>query len=166
MRLLSDNPATQDTLGFGQMATVLHTVIRETPYRPFTIGIFGEWGSGKSTLMNLIQTSLKSDGVKTVWFNAWKYDTKEVIWNALIQQIFYTMQNDPEIKIPTNAEKFKKDVAHAAENLAKYAAKGRHALHTRWYHKGRRCRGCARSATSAKRQRRPLRLHQPFRKHL
>jgi ABC-type oligopeptide transport system ATPase subunit len=123
MRLLSDNPATQDTLGFGQMATVLHTVIRETPYRPFTIGIFGEWGSGKSTLMKLIQTSLQRDSVKTVWFNAWKYDTKEVIWNALIQEIFYTMQHDSEIQNRTNAEKFKKDVAHAAAELAKYAAK-------------------------------------------
>ena len=123
MQLLSDNPATQDTLGFGQMATVLHTVIRETPYRPFTIGIFGEWGSGKSTLMKLIETSLKRDSVKTVWFNAWKYDNKEVIWNALIQEIFYTMQHDPEIQKRTNAEDFKKDVVHAAAELAKYAAK-------------------------------------------
>lgn len=123
MHLLSDNPASQDTLGFGQMATVLHTVIRETPYRPFAIGIFGEWGSGKSTLMKLIQTSLQRDGVKTVWFNAWKYDAKEVIWNALIQEIFYTMQHDPEIQNCTNAEDFKKDVVHAAAELAKYAAK-------------------------------------------
>jgi len=123
MHLLSDNPATEDTLGFGQMATVLYTVIRETPYRPFTIGIFGEWGSGKSTLMKLIQTSLQRDGVKTVWFNAWKYDNKEVIWNALIQEIFYTMQRDPEIQKRDNAETFKKDVAHAAAELAKYAAK-------------------------------------------
>src|SRR6266699_922574 len=123
MHLLSDNPATEDTLGFGQMATVLHTVIRDTPYRPFTIGIFGEWGSGKSTLMKLIQTYLQRDGVKTVWFNAWKYDTKEVIWNALIQEIFYTMQRDPEIQGRTNAEEFKKQVAHVAAELAKYAAK-------------------------------------------
>jgi hypothetical protein len=123
MHLLSDNPATQDTLGFGQMATVLHTVIRDTPYRPFTIGIFGEWGSGKSTLMRLIQTHLQLDSIKTVWFNAWKYDSKEVIWNALIQEIFYTMQHDPEIQGRANAQEFKDQVAHAAAELAKYAAK-------------------------------------------
>ena len=123
MKLLSDNPATQDTLGFGQMGTVLQTVIRETPARPFTIGIFGEWGSGKSTLMKMIQTSLDGEGVKTVWFNAWKYDNKEVIWNALIQEIFYTMQHDPEIEGRSNADEFKKQVAHAAAGLAKYAAK-------------------------------------------
>ncbi len=123
MRLLSDNPATQDTLGFGQMAEVLHQVIRDTSSRPFTIGIFGEWGSGKSTLMKLIQTSLQHEDVKTVWFNAWKYDTKEVIWNALIQEIFYTMKRDPEIQGRANAEEFKERVAHAAAELAKYAAK-------------------------------------------
>jgi KAP family P-loop domain len=123
MHLLSDNPATEDTLGFSQMATVLHKVIRDTPYHPFTIGIFGEWGSGKSTLMTLIQKDLQRDGIKTVWFNAWKYDTKEVIWNALIQEIFYTMQRDREIQTRANAKDFTEQVAHAAAELAKYAAK-------------------------------------------
>jgi predicted KAP-like P-loop ATPase len=121
--LLSDNPATEDKLGFGQMVTVLHSIIHDTYDRPFTIGIFGEWGSGKSTLMKLIQMSLQREGIKTVWFNAWKYDTKEVIWNALIQEIFYTMQRDPDIQGRPDAEEFKQRVAHAAAELAKYAAK-------------------------------------------
>lgn len=41
----------------------------------------------------------------------------------MIQEIFYTMQHDPEIQGRTNAEEFKKQVAHAAAELAKYAAK-------------------------------------------
>lgn len=122
MGLLDDNPATEDLLGFSGMADVLHNVIRDTPKRPFTIGVFGEWGSGKTTLMKLVESRLQASGVKTVWFNAWKYDGKEAIWNALIQQIFYTMQRDPSLQT-WDHRKFRKRVAHAAGELAKYAAK-------------------------------------------
>lgn len=122
MGLLDDNPATQDLLGFGGMAGVLHDIIRDTPQRPFTIGVFGEWGSGKTTLMRLVESRLRNGGIKTVWFNAWKYDGKEAIWNALIQQIFYTMRRDPGFQT-WDRRKFRKRVAHAAGELAKYAAK-------------------------------------------
>ena len=43
----------------------------------YTIGLYGEWGSGKTTLMRLIQESFSVDGnesVLTVWFNAWRYE--------------------------------------------------------------------------------------------
>src|SRR5437899_12450132 len=103
MRLLDDNPATRDRLGFDRMVTILTDVIQDPPRLPFTIGIFGEWGSGKTTLMEMVRRRLEKQGTKTIWFNAWKYDGKEVIWNALIQEIFLSMQRDsgapgPEFK--------------------------------------------------------------------
>jgi predicted KAP-like P-loop ATPase len=86
-QLLSDNPQAKDRLGFQPMADILVDVTEQTE-PPFTIGIFGEWGSGKTTLMTLVRRQLEDRNAKTVWFNAWKYDGKEVIWNALIQTIF------------------------------------------------------------------------------
>src|SRR6516162_6819241 len=94
--LIADNPETQDRLGFAPMAEILVNVIKATQ-PPFTIGVFGEWGSGKTTLMNLVRNGLKAEGTKTVWFNAWKYDGKEVIWNALMQAIFYEMKSDADM---------------------------------------------------------------------
>jgi pantothenate kinase-related protein Tda10 len=67
--LLSDSPQTIDRLGFKPMADILVEVIRQTQ-PPFTIGVFGEWGSGKTTLMTLVQRELQRSGAKTVWFNA------------------------------------------------------------------------------------------------
>jgi KAP family P-loop domain len=120
VQLLDDNPATEDLLGFGPMVRILTQVIRDPPRLPFTIGIFGEWGSGKTTLMEMVRAALERQRVKTVWFNAWKYDGKEVIWNALIQEIFLKMQQDAP---RSRGAEFKQRVQHAAGELAKYAAK-------------------------------------------
>ena len=115
-QMLSDDPRTKDRFGFEPMAEILAQVIRNTK-PPFTIGIFGEWGSGKTTLMNLIDSKLRSANDETVWFNAWKYDGKEVVWNALIQSIFFKMREQKE------DEDFQKRVAKAAKNLALFAAR-------------------------------------------
>jgi KAP family P-loop domain len=122
-RLLDDNPATTDLLGFDRFESILYRVLRDPPRLPFTLGIFGEWGSGKTTLMKMIQRRLDHEGVKTVWFNAWKYDSKENIWNALIQTIFHTMRMDAEATSGQRGKDFAKRVERAAVNLARYAAK-------------------------------------------
>jgi len=80
----------------------------------FTVGIFGSWGSGKTTLMKCIKDKLNKSEVikqlfpetdklgetkcKTIWVNPWKYDGKEDVRNALIQTILGEMANDPDIK--------------------------------------------------------------------
>lgn len=43
---------------------------------PLTIGIQGEWGSGKTSLMNLIREELRAQGevrVATAWVNTWEH---------------------------------------------------------------------------------------------
>jgi hypothetical protein len=117
--LIADNPETQDRLGFAPMAEILVNVIKATQ-PPFTIGVFGEWGSGKTTLMNLVRNGLKAEGTKTVWFNAWKYDGKEVIWNALMQAIFYEMKSDADMAANSD---FLGRLKDTAGRLALFAAK-------------------------------------------
>ena len=110
MHLVSDNPAVVDRFGdWGKLPNTLAEVII-TAAPPFTLGLFGEWGSGKTTLMRMVDDQVRASKGKTVWFNAWKYDGKEVIWNALIQAVFYTMREDQEIKSKSNKEDFRKKV--------------------------------------------------------
>jgi len=41
---------------------------------PMTVAIQGDWGSGKTSLMNLIKENLKDDGkIHPIWFNTWQY---------------------------------------------------------------------------------------------
>lgn len=122
--LLSDNPNQNiDTLGFKEMVEILQDVIQNLPEAPFTIGVFGEWGCGKTTLMKMVEKRLIENDIKTVWFNAWKYDGKDIIWNALIQQIFYTIKEDPELEKSEKGKQLKKRIKQTASQLAEYASK-------------------------------------------
>ncbi len=40
---------------------------------PMTIGIQGDWGSGKTSLMNLVRAKLGDDRALNIWFNTWQY---------------------------------------------------------------------------------------------
>ncbi len=53
--IISDQPCQDDALNFAQYAQVLSDIITNTTHLPFTIGIFGDWGSGKTTLMRMLQ---------------------------------------------------------------------------------------------------------------
>jgi hypothetical protein len=121
--LLDDNPTSEDNLGFAATADVIVKAIKNASRRPLTIGVFGGWGSGKTSLMQMVEASLKRDRIKTVWFNAWKYSGKEVVWNALIQTVLLAMKNDPEAVEASRREEFKRRVVSVSVSLAKYAAK-------------------------------------------
>jgi hypothetical protein len=55
---------------------------------------------------------LRRDGYKTIWFNPWKYDNKEVLWTALIRSIILEIRNEvPKGELKKNAETLLKDIA-------------------------------------------------------
>ena len=73
---IGDQPVTgetgnQDQLGIGGYAKALSGFVRACD-TPLTIGIQGDWGSGKTSLMNLVRAQLPEQ-VPTVWINTWKY---------------------------------------------------------------------------------------------
>jgi hypothetical protein len=123
VHLLDDNPTTEDSLGFSRTADAIVGAVKNASRRPLTIGVFGGWGTGKTSLMQMIESRLKRDGIKTVWFNAWKYSGKEVIWNALIQTILLTMKNDADFMETSRRDAFRRRLFIISEALGKYAAK-------------------------------------------
>lgn len=88
--MLSDEPigvSGDDGLGMNQTARVIAQAALGAA-TPFTVGIFGAWGHGKTSLLNAARTLLepvKPDGtitrphphVVTVQFNAWRYEKEE-----------------------------------------------------------------------------------------
>ncbi len=123
MRLLDDNPSIDDRLGFAPTADAIAETIQNAARRPLTVGVFGGWGTGKTSLMQMVEARVRGYGTKTVWFNAWKYSGKEVIWNALIQTVLLAMKNDPYAVRESERDAFKRRILNVSLELAKYAAK-------------------------------------------
>ena len=95
-RVLPDVPDADDKLDFAPYANTLRNIIlNPNTETPLTVGIFGSWGSGKTSLMKMIERGLARairDGTAeretyTIWFNAWLYSKEESLWRALIMQV-------------------------------------------------------------------------------
>jgi hypothetical protein len=73
--LWADNPATTDLLGFTDIAEPILDAVGRDKLDPVAVGVFGDWGSGKSTVLELIRTRLSGDeGVVVVYTRPWEYD--------------------------------------------------------------------------------------------
>ena len=60
LALIKDEPATDLMFGFDKLATQLHNVlINPSTVTPFVIAIHGEWGSGKTSLIDVIYEKTK-----------------------------------------------------------------------------------------------------------
>jgi len=83
---LSDRPAEWDALGFTPYVEALAAFIASPKTKaPLTIAIEGEWGSGKSTFMTLLQKRLTKSGFLTVTFNPWRHqEAGEALWASFI----------------------------------------------------------------------------------
>lgn len=86
--ILNDQPAQQDHLDFESYAQAIEDIIlHPNTASPLTLGIFGRWGTGKTTLMRILQRKLKTKGITTIWFNAWIYSREEELWAAFLQSM-------------------------------------------------------------------------------
>lgn len=81
-------PGQPDALSLGRIALGLSRFLRNVATMPpLTIAVTGPWGSGKSSLMNLLRGNLRSYGFCPVWFNAWHHQEETNVLAALLERI-------------------------------------------------------------------------------
>ena len=62
---------------------------------PFTIGVFADWGQGKTSVLKQAKSLIESSypDVVTVWFNPWQYEKEEHLIVPLIATILREVEN-------------------------------------------------------------------------
>ena len=80
-KIIPDGPITDfkkpSSLDFNKYSKSLANIIKNSP-PTFSVGVFGGWGTGKTTLMRMIKDELSKDhNILPVWFNAWRYEREE-----------------------------------------------------------------------------------------
>ncbi|WP_208950378.1 Qat anti-phage system ATPase QatA [Rahnella sp. ChDrAdgB13] len=89
---LNDQETATDLLYYEAIAKTVVKLIDQTSDAPITIGVHGDWGAGKSSVLKMLEASYTDDD-KTLclWFNGWTFegfeDAKIVIIETLIEEL-------------------------------------------------------------------------------
>jgi hypothetical protein len=101
-KILIDSPSTKPVLGYDEYAKCFSEIIcKSTPQ--FTIGIFGGWGSGKTTLMQAIKSELPEESTISIEFSAWRYEKESHLIIPLLatiqdQLVFWASKKEKTLK--------------------------------------------------------------------
>ena len=83
----SDTESKEDYLNFGEVSQIVTEILETEAMLPVSIGIFGNWGAGKSSLLNLIEQQIKPDEWIVIKFDAWLYQGFDDARTALLETI-------------------------------------------------------------------------------
>lgn len=89
---LNDQETATDLLYFEAISRTVVRLINASKNDPLTIGIHGDWGAGKSSILKMIQSSWAADdGTLCLWFNGWAFegfdDAKTVVIETVVEEL-------------------------------------------------------------------------------
>ena len=110
-----DNETTEDLLGFQVHADLIRSIVTDPKMLPATIGIFGDWGSGKTSVMRMLERSFdpnnyerdpeewaKYEKIACLYFNGWLFegydDAKSAIISSILLQLSEHKRFGPRIR--------------------------------------------------------------------
>ena len=83
----TDNETSLDLLGFRVHAELVRSVVVDAKLLPVTIGVFADWGGGKTSLMKMLEHSLEPESwpnespererckkIACLYFNGWLFE--------------------------------------------------------------------------------------------
>lgn len=95
--ILSDNETKVDLLNNEAIAKTIVSLIEESKDQPISIGIHGDWGAGKSSILEMVESKVElassESGKKysCIRFNGWKHqgfeDSKVALMSSIISEL-------------------------------------------------------------------------------
>ncbi|WP_020179960.1 Qat anti-phage system ATPase QatA [Methylopila sp. M107] len=86
--ILTDNETKVDLLNNEAIAATIIKLLRDRPDKPVTVGVHGDWGAGKSSVLEMIEAGFEDEPkVLCLKFNGWRFQGFEDAKIALIEGI-------------------------------------------------------------------------------
>ena len=91
-----DNASNIDMLFYSPYANTIVNFIKEPELTPLTIGLYGSWGAGKSSLLQLIQQNIDHDtkDIVCISLNAWQFEGYEDAKVAIMESLLKSLQSN------------------------------------------------------------------------
>lgn len=83
----NDNETHEDLIDFKYLTSSVNLIINNDDLVPSTIGLYGDWGSGKSSLMKMVEIENKKPENIIIHFNGWLFEGYEDAKTALLSTI-------------------------------------------------------------------------------
>ena len=95
----TDNETDEDLLGFTIHAELLRSIITDSKMLPVTVGLFGDWGGGKSSILKILKRDLdKDDDFAVIYFNSWVFEGYEDAKSAILTTLLKELKDHRNLK--------------------------------------------------------------------
>ncbi|SFN53917.1 KAP family P-loop NTPase fold protein [Salegentibacter flavus] len=123
----SDNETHSDFIDFKHLIDASKTIIDNDQLLPCSIGIYGDWGGGKSSLMNMIETTYENEkDILVIKFNGWLFegyeDTKTVLLGRILDEVIKGRKLSEKAKTLAAGLLRKVDLLKLTGSVIKYGA--------------------------------------------
>ncbi|MBP3942635.1 hypothetical protein J5U18_03500 [Sphingobacteriaceae bacterium WQ 2009] len=99
----NDNETEEDLIDYKYLKDAVNNIIKQDHLLPCTIGIFGDWGSGKSSLIKMVECDhSQNNNELIIKFNGWLFegyeDAKVALLETLVKELLNARTWDNEAK--------------------------------------------------------------------
>ncbi len=110
-----DSETKSDYLNFDYLIDAVESIAMDVKLTPSTIGVYGDWGSGKSSLMQMVEEKIKAEHKEDaccIRFNGWLFEGYEDAKTAFCGSILDALRTEKTIpaQVKTRITKLLKKV--------------------------------------------------------
>jgi len=88
---LNDQETATDLLYFEAISKTVVKLISASGTDAVTIGIHGDWGAGKSSILKMVESCFREDDTLCLWFNGWAFegfdDAKTIVIETVVDEL-------------------------------------------------------------------------------